>query len=1247
METNPARLQPTGTSLPDGPSPLARGDSTSRLARRASQAGDGITPRGRRASQAQVMAASSGDKVMEAIGAALDPSYTDVEGMKELLDKAKQADMSGNISVQILEAKYEEANGADSEDSDAEESLQDRIDDALDPSFDDRVVMRQLLDEADATYFEHPMVNILRAKCHEAESQADSQQSPPSGPLPTVVSAGPTGSGSEEESEEEEEEEDDDGFDMDMELPAFKPAPKPPPAGGANRRGSIVQFGGRRMSMSVGAELQATAARLRQATATGDATQMQAALDAAAPAAMMDGPGAAEVQQLAMEIASRLSTDENLRRSVNLRRSQNVRAKVRRMWDLMVVESAAIALEAEPEASAAGYKMGADGPLEGIRSAPSGSPRGAEPAASQEGEVTKGGYKLLHMRVAKVLTAPQLYNLSEANDDAEAEWDADVARFLGTSHIMVWLDTIRTQFHTASKKAVMEHGFDALFKQYDDDGNGELDMDEFTTAVRNDLQIGVDVLPNHELRKMFYAVDADRGGSVDAQEFVTWLMAPTPDGNRMKEVKDQFRTAAEAKTQTIGWQFIFDKYDDDGSGELDVEEFTKCVREECGLSEEKTSDEDVQELFGIVDTDESGAIDATELRTFLTTNLEAASMTFAPFLASIFELTALWVPTESEAQYVRFLDVMFQNISYPCNGHTREEDPKALTKVPVIEPRVVDTRGNLVPNFRLRALDDVESMIMGDGSLDGFDANSIAGLEAAERARKKAEERREAWRREQERKRLVADEARKRREEAKKGKVKAPPKVSIDGVEMLMGFRWHDGFRWHEGVRSPDESAKRRKKKKQRKKQQQQQQQQQQKPGKTQLEPSVFDSALLGSSIVSAGGLERSTGASSGPLTSGPLQYNPATHTIRQKPRQLLPKIKDPAEVAHVAKPTVMMRKGNLEITDKKGALRVRDNGGEPRPQTAPEASRDATGGVEMAAPLGMQPEQEEGVEAAAALMATSTEEVTVKHAAAATVGRDSEVQSPSRLEGWSSDIPADSRQRSSAPTSTVARVPMPPGSAQPVGGRAATAPAGSTRSTKAAAAARGLPSAAHRQRVHKRSEQAGRAVVLAASPRGFGEYGRVSYATAGNAGPVPAAAYSSCGGSSGNIKGSSSSARAGTPPSSSSSRLPLHALSARTGTRAWSPRLMTAGANGGAGYRGFVIPPRNSTPPKAEIGYIQTLSASQRVSAAHTMLERVVGGVNLPPRAATARGRTRQPLGHHGASSMMTARPSTAGQVF
>ena len=350
MDTNlaPARLQPTGSK--DRSSRLARSDSSTVLSRRASQAEQGqVLGTHRRASQAQIAARTdSHGGMLEAVGAALDPSYTDVDGMRELLEKASAADLAGNISVQILEAKYDESKGGPSKgpsDSPEEEelSLQDKIDDALDPSFDDHVVMRTLLDEADATYFQHAMVNILRAKCEEAEAQI--------GPLRAVMTSFIESGDDTEETEEDEEDEEGDEFNMDAALPAFAAPPRPPATASPNgRRGSIVQFGGRRMSMSVGAELNATAARLRQATATGDATQMQAALDAAAPAAMMDGPGAAEVKQLAMEIATRLATDENLRRSVNLRHSQNVRSKVRRLWDLMVVESAAIVLEGEPGA---------------------------------------------------------------------------------------------------------------------------------------------------------------------------------------------------------------------------------------------------------------------------------------------------------------------------------------------------------------------------------------------------------------------------------------------------------------------------------------------------------------------------------------------------------------------------------------------------------------------------------------------------------------------------------------------------------------------------------------------------------------------------------------------------------------------------------------------------------------------------------------------------------------------------------
>lgn len=1104
----------------------------------------------------------SGADVLGAVGEALEPTYTDLAGMLKALKDAEQAGQGGDISVQILDAKYREARAAGSDASDEEESLQDRIDNALDPAFDDRVAMRQLLEEADNTYFQHPMVSILRSKFAEAEAL----QKSPSGPARSIEPAASAGSESEEDSEEEDADEDDD-FNVDAEIPTFNPAATL--TGGANRRGSVVEFGGRRMSMSVGAELMATAARLKSAVATGDATHMQAALDAASAAATMDGPGAAEVQQLAMEIASRLATDEDLRRSATLRQSHSVRAKVRRLWDLMVVESAAIELEADPDAVATGYRMGAEGEPDGIRCAAAGP--SSPVTVSSEGEVTKGGYKLLHMRVAKVLTAPDMYSFSEANDDAEAEWDADVTRFLGTSHIMVWLDTIRKQFHSASRKAVMEHGFHALFTQYDDDGNGELDIEEFAAAVRDDLRIGRDVLPDYELRKMFYAVDRDGGGTIDGQEFAQWLMAPTPEGNRMKVVKEQFRAAAEAKTETLGWQIIFDKYDDDGSGELDLEEFAHCVRKECGLDKETTTDEDVKELFGIVDTDQSGAIDAEELRTFLTTNLEAASMSFTPFLASIFELTALWVPTESEKQYSRFLDVMFQRICCPCNGHTQDEW-STMEKVPVIEPRVVDSRGNMVPNFRLRPLDEVESMILGDGTLDGFSAHSIEGLEAAERARAQAEERRKARRQEQEKKRLAEEPRQRPKREPKPGR-----KVPVDGLELVMGFRWHDGFRWHEGAQNPEET-KRKKIRKTAKKRQHEQQK-------------VFN-LTLDSSVAAPGGPERST---------APLRYDPATHTIRQTPRQVLPKLKDPAEMAQVPKPTVMMNKGNVEITDRKGALRARQADAVHRPAATNATEVGAAGCAATAAATLSCARQHDRIQpmVQSPQSPKTSPKRLVKHAPVPVLPSS---PSPSRLEGWTADVFEDNdEQPRSIParTKTVGpAIPRPPRSPRHTssGQRRTDYRSQQLRTTRTGTTAM------------LKAPSSSQAINFIATYRRC-DPGTVSSTTREVAAP---------------------------PGLSQSQRVPAHAALARTRNRAWSPRQMSART------RGFLTPPPKAT--RTGLAYVQTVSPSQRTSA--HVSARMVGGVELLQRASTAREQVR-PIRHHGASSIMAARPSTAGQVF
>ena len=56
------------------------------------------------------------------------------------------------------------------------------------------------------------------------------------------------------------------------------------PRARSGRRGSVVQFAGRRAAVSQGAELQQLAERLRRALQSHDANEMQAALTAAAPA---------------------------------------------------------------------------------------------------------------------------------------------------------------------------------------------------------------------------------------------------------------------------------------------------------------------------------------------------------------------------------------------------------------------------------------------------------------------------------------------------------------------------------------------------------------------------------------------------------------------------------------------------------------------------------------------------------------------------------------------------------------------------------------------------------------------------------------------------------------------------------------------------------------------------------------------------------------------------------------------------
>ena len=225
-----------------------------------------------------------------------------------------------------------------------------------------------------------------------------------------------------------------------MDVAEGAKAGNPPPPEMPAPRGTAIQIGnlpGAR-TVSAKAQLDATAARLRAAEASGDPNEMLAALQASTSLDLPDGVAMTpELQKLTATMRQRIGAEPELRALDALRRSRAVKTKVRRLWELMVSESAQIEMSEGRTPTVAG--------------------------PGEEDTVTRTGYMALHIRVAKTLIAAQDFNREEAEGISDSDWAEDISKFSGTSHIMVWLDEIRTKFKEAAAQAVALHGFTGLF----------------------------------------------------------------------------------------------------------------------------------------------------------------------------------------------------------------------------------------------------------------------------------------------------------------------------------------------------------------------------------------------------------------------------------------------------------------------------------------------------------------------------------------------------------------------------------------------------------------------------------------------------------------------------------------------------------------------------------------------------------------------------------------------------------------
>ena len=102
------------------------------------------------------------------------------------------------------------------------------------------------------------------------------------------------------------------------------------------------------------------------------------------------------------------------------------------------------------------------------------------------------------------------------------------------------VETFKGEIRKAANRMASEQGVDLskatenemsefwrdVFRGYDESGDGALDLEEFTDAMRRDAEIPKHKVPDEGLKKLFEAIDVDAGGDIDADEFSDFLNQP-------------------------------------------------------------------------------------------------------------------------------------------------------------------------------------------------------------------------------------------------------------------------------------------------------------------------------------------------------------------------------------------------------------------------------------------------------------------------------------------------------------------------------------------------------------------------------------------------------------------------------------------------------------------------------------------------------------------------------------------------
>jgi len=168
--------------------------------------------------------------------------------------------------------------------------------------------------------------------------------------------------------------------------------------------------------------------------------------------------------------------------------------------------------------------------------------------------------------------------------------------------------------------------WNGIFAKYDQDHNGELDIQEFTQALRHDLRISPKEVGSHEIDMLFRLLDNDSSGSITVSELLSFVYAtgmslrPPQSEVSDSDVRRRLRAAArKCGVSCKDWRGLFQRYAQDGSGAISLREFRMALRRDLKLSQWELTERESKHVYDLFEGEgeNPGLVNASELVSWL------------------------------------------------------------------------------------------------------------------------------------------------------------------------------------------------------------------------------------------------------------------------------------------------------------------------------------------------------------------------------------------------------------------------------------------------------------------------------------------------------------------------------------------------------------------------------------------------------------------------------------------------------